>query len=94
MSGIKEVPIANLHNLLNGVVKEAAKEYQEALCKGDVKVIKENEKFFTGDTFNVFTELDGPTLMEDLKNEVIDCDYDMKKLKSLHRRNGVKEESC
>lgn len=46
--------------------------------------IRELEDFFCGDWFMVLTDLDGPALMNELKNECVEYGYDYKKLSKAH----------
>ena len=81
--------------LLNAVVLQAVKDYQEALVEqrnADRKV-KELEKFFTGDYFEPFSKLDGPTLMASVKQQLIEHNFNIKKIEKTRYRSE-KEEAC
>ena len=81
----------NYENLANAVVETAANDYRQALirlkkCMDDVE---ELERFFTGDTIKLYTRLDGTMLMNKLREQVIECHYDMA---SIRKQIGGKEE--
>lgn len=68
--------------LANAVIVQAAEDYRKALVKQkkcNIQV-EELERFFTGETFNNFTNLDGPELMKKLHTEVIENHYDLKSI--------------
>ena len=87
----------NYKDLMNAIVAQAAKDYQTALCDyynyiGDdedkKKMIKREvetlEKFFCGDDIMWLTKLNGVALMNRLKQECIDYNYDIKKIRKSH----------
>lgn len=87
--------------LANAVVKQAADDYTKALCitRGNItypedeqkrnkiqQTIYSCEKFFTGGGINLYTNLDGNTLMQMLQQEARDYNYDYKKLMKSRKR--------
>lgn len=69
--------------LANAVISQAAEDYRKALIKQkkcNIQV-EELERFFTGETFNEFTNLDGTELMKKLHTEVIENDYNFNSIK-------------
>ena len=69
--------------LTNAVITQAAEDYRKALI-GQKKYntqVEELERFFTGEIFNSFTNLDGTELMKKLHAEVIENHYDLKSIK-------------
>ena len=89
------VGIECYENLANAVIKKAVQDYRSALvgqhkAKSDQtkefyeRIIRECERFFTGDLFRVYTKLDGKTLMHLVRDELIECNYDLRKLTKLH----------
>lgn len=77
---------SNYQLLANAIVAQAAKDYQAALCRSQDAgcTVQKLEDFFTGDQIKCLTKVDGPALMARLKQEVIDNDYDLKKIKKSH----------
>lgn len=90
--------VDNYYSFLNAVVKQAADDYRVALIRehdgyketdNDMRV-HNIERFFKSEQFNKFTKLDGRELMEAIKTEVIECNYDMQTIKKSHLlRQGV-----
>lgn len=82
----------NYENLCNMVVQTAAQDYRKALIKLKkcMDEVEELERFFTGDNIKIYTRLDGPTLMNKLKEQVIECHYDMAEI--IKQIGGGKEE--
>lgn len=85
----------NIENLFNAVVEQAADDYRVVLCKTrgrsteelskDLKEeLEELENFFAGD-IRCFTKLDGETLAEAIRKEVIECNYDLNAIRNKHR---------
>ena len=72
--------------LANGIVKQAARDYQQLLCHMSVEgaSIKECQNFFNGDDFRMMTKLDGPTLMHKLEEEAKKYKYDWAAIKKAH----------
>lgn len=61
----------------NAVVEQAAEDYRKALCQ-QKKIedrIKELREFFEGDDICLYTNLDGPTLMHRIEDNVKACNY-------------------
>lgn len=81
--------------LANAVVEQAAYDYRRALVaqhNGDVKKrlkatkeIRELKRFFLGSHIKLYTKLDGRKLMEAIKAEVIEFNYDLKALEDSHK---------
>ena len=92
-----------VENLCNGVVYQAVKDYRNALvdshkhpfdneAQGRVKNL---EQFFKSDLFRFWQpNLDGIKLMESVRDEVIEYNYDLKALNKSHHPNGSEEEAC
>lgn len=77
----------------NAVVKRAADDYTEALCKGWDWMIKECERFFTGPDFNLYTKLNGDWLMEQLRERVKKYNYNFMAIERDKRRwNCIEKE--
>ena len=72
--------------LANGIVKQAARDYQQLLCHMSVEgaSIKECQNFFNGDYIRTLTKLDGPTLMHRLEEEARKYKYDWVAIKKAH----------
>ena len=72
--------------LANGIIKQAARDYQRLLCHKSVEEasIKECQDFFNGDYFRTLTKLDGPTLMYQLESEAEKYKYDWKAIMKAH----------
>ena len=87
--------------LANAIIIQAAKDYQYALCyfrlyesksnkakkKKYSKIISECEEFFNSDDILLYTKISGNTLIELLKKDVIECDYDINKLSKNKKLN-------
>ena len=84
-------------NLANAIVKQAAIDYEMALCgvpytigerEDPVQkcktIISECENFFKSDWFTVLTGIDGDYLIDRLKKEVIEFNRDWKSIKKAH----------
>ena len=73
-------------SLANGIIKQAARDYQKLLCHISVEgaSIKECQNFFNGDYFRMMTKLDGPTLMHQLEAEAREYKYDWEAIKKAH----------
>lgn len=79
--------------LANAVIVKAVEDYRKALIrqkKCNIQV-EELERFFTGETFNDFTNLDGTGLMKKLHTEVIENHYDLKSIKRSQKVIDGKE---
>lgn len=77
--------------IANAVVAQAAKDYRQALVdqhnrpsKKTDKEVAKLERFFTGNTIRLYTKLDGTALMQAIKAEVIEFNYDLKALEESH----------
>lgn len=84
--------------LANAIVEQAVKDYRKALVgqhkaqggpervvkKFDRK-IKELEAWFRGPDYRMFTSIDGEWLMQTVKAEVIEFNYDLKALIESHK---------
>lgn len=90
--------VDNYELLLNAVVKQAADDYRVALIREHIGYKETNpamrvssiERFFKSPEFKCFTKLDGRELMNAIKAELIECDYDMENIrKSRLLRQGV-----
>ena len=79
------------------IVKQACWDYRRALiCLHNSKNEKRSasykhdayriEKFFKSDWCYLLTGLDGDFLIDSIKQEVIDFDYNMKKLRTYHAK--------
>ena len=74
----------------NAVVKRAADDYIEALCTkytqhsrkelDRLKMLADCERFFMGDTIDIYTKLDGAKIMEGIKQMCELHNYDLKKI--------------
>ena len=73
-------------SLANGIIKQAARDYQQLLCHMSVEgpSILECQNFFNGDYFSTLTKLDGPTLMHKLEEEAKKYKYDWVAIKKAH----------
>lgn len=73
-------------SLANGIIKQAARDYQQLLCHMSVEgsSIKECQNFFNGDDFRMMTKLDGPTLMHQLEEEAKKYKYNWSVIKKVH----------
>ena len=73
-------------SLANGIIKQAARDYQKLLCHMSVEgsSIKECQNFFNGDDFRMMTKLDGPTLMHQLEEEAKKYNYNWSVIKKVH----------
>ena len=72
--------------LANGIIKQAARDYQQLLCHMSVEgaSIEECQNFFNGDYFWTLTKLDGPTLMHRLEAEARKYEYDWEAIRKAH----------
>lgn len=73
-------------SLANGIIKQAARDYQKLLCHMSVEgsSIKGCQNFFNGDDFRMMTKLDGPTLMRQLEEEAKKYKYNWSVIKKVH----------
>ncbi len=71
-------------DLANAIIKQAADDYQQALCFGNNKVIKECKQFFNSSYYKTLTSLDGSYLMDLLEKEAMEFNYDWEKIIKNH----------
>ena len=71
-------------DLANAIIKQAADDYQQALCFGNNKVIKECKQFFNSSYYKTLTSLDGSYLMDLLEKEAMEFNYDWEKIVKNH----------
>lgn len=71
--------------LANAVIIQAAKDYEKALVADHIcsteetqRDLKEVERFFKGELISLFTPIDGVVLMNKIKRQVIEFEYDLK----------------
>lgn len=78
--------VSAYQSLANGIIKQAARDYQQLLCHMSVEgsSIKECQNFFNGDDFRMMTKLDGPTLMHQLEEEAKKYKYNWSVIKKVH----------
>ena len=78
-------------NLANAVVTTAAMDYRKALIKlkQAMDEVAELERFFDGEHIKIYTSLDGTSLKDSIKKQVIECHYDMTEIR---KQIGGKEE--
>lgn len=72
--------------LANAVIIQAAKEYREALCKRDDVEAANLERFFAGEHIKLYTKVDGKMLIDKLKQQVEECNYDLNKVREMDRQ--------
>ena len=75
--------------LANAIVAKAAEDYRAALAKPDPQKQAEIESFFTGTWIYMLTKLDGVSLMDAIKKEVLTYGY-RKKTARFARRGRQK----
>lgn len=93
-----------VENLRNGVIMQAVKDYRRALVdnheypfdkstKGEIESL---ERFFKSDDFDFWQpKLNGEELMQAVKDEVIEFNYDLEALYKSHRNDDIEEdEAC
>lgn len=78
--------ISGYEKLGNAVVKRAADDYTEALCKGWKDTIMECERFFKGPLFHLYTKVDGEWLMCELRRRAEEYNYDFEAIERDKRR--------
>lgn len=89
--------VNNYELLANAIVKQAARDYEKALCE-DHNVstnetrssIRELERYFKGKLIKIHTQLDGPELMQKIRDNVKAHNYDLKAIKDA--RSLLKDE--
>ena len=69
--------------LANAIIKQAAIDYMQLLCREKVRCasINERERFFNSEYFMLLTEFDGPSLMNMIKKYAEKNDYDWKNIR-------------
>ena len=86
----------NYEDLRNAIVFQAVRDYQRGLCKlhdnpndgkGHIE-IRECERFFKSDWCAALTKTPGDALMKMAEDQIRECNYDMKKLKSVYNENA------
>ena len=79
-----------LELLTQAIIVQASDDYREALCINDVREIKKIERFFRSNYYKLMTDLPGETLIEMLKKECEEYNYDLKAItESHHTRKSV-----
>ena len=84
--------ISSYQLLANAIVEQAALDYQAALCgiqDGNYS-IEECERFFNGEYIKLLTKVDGPALMNALKQKVKEDNYKLNKPKRPSIADDVK----
>ena len=90
-------PVArNYEDFGNAIVFQAVRDYQRGLCKlhdnqNDRKglyEVKETTNFLKSDWCSALTKTPGEVLIKMAEDQIRDCGYDMKKLKSTYGENG------
>lgn len=77
--------------LANAVVEQAAEDYRRALVDahdgidGADKEVASLERWFAGNIIKLYTRLDGVALMQTIRAEVIEFNYDLKALHESHK---------
>jgi len=71
--------------LANAIVAKAADDYRAALAKRDPEKQAEIESFFTGTWIYMLTKLDGVSLMDAIKKEVLTYGYGKKTARFARR---------
>ena len=62
------------------------------MSNNDKKMLSDCERFFNGNQIIMYTKLDGPTLMKRLYDEAKECNFDVNKLKELHKNENEDDE--
>ena len=98
----KNLSDKGIEMLCNAIVIQAARDYQNTLCRcggdpkrmsnNDKKMLSDCERFFNGNQIIMYTKLDGPTLMKRLYDEAKECNFDVNKLKELHKNENEDDE--
>lgn len=91
------VTMDNYQALGNAIVKQAARDYERCLVwdhkcsthetKSSLRAL---ERFFTGELISIYTKLDGVALMEAIKQQLIEYNYDLEALNEA--RHGFDED--
>lgn len=84
--------VDNYYLLFNAIVEQAADDYREALIREHIGYKETDyamkvgsiERFFKSPEFKTLTKLDGRKLMDAIKAEVIECNYDMEAIRKSH----------
>lgn len=73
-------------NLANAIIVQACRDYEEEYYRDDVEV------FLKGEWFKTITDLDGETILKELKNRVIDKKLEKeekeKRIEKIRRKRG------
>ena len=83
----------NYANLANAVVEQAARDYRRAICHHHNAKTEEGrkryedemnilERWFTGEGIRMYTSLDGTMLMNGIKEQCAEHNYDLVKIRS------------
>lgn len=82
--------VDNYQLIANAVVAQVAEEYRKALIAQHkaTKKVEELEAFFAGKRIKLLTKLDGPELMQAVKDEVVEHNYSLKSIMKSHLPKG------
>lgn len=87
--------VDNYQLLANAIVKQAARDYERALVMDHINstnetrgAIKELERYFTGNLIKLHTKLDGKLIMDMVKADVKEYNYDLVALRRAHSLIG------
>ena len=85
--------------LANAIVKQAARDYERAICMNHKcstretrAAMRECEQYFKGDLIKMHTKLDGPSIMKMVRADCVRYKYDLKKLREVHNMSGAEDE--
>lgn len=91
--------MSNYELLANAIVEQAARDYEKYLVEdhnGSTSKTRANlrevERYFTGEDIKIHTKLDGVTLMNAIRAQVEEFDYDLKALYKARHGSDYKEE--
>ena len=92
--------VQNYQLLGNAIVKQAARDYERCLVENYLNGspltkgrLMEVENYFRGELIKSHTKLDGVRLMNRIKEQVIEYNYDLKALnKARHVNSGYYDE--
>ena len=78
--------VHNVEFLAEAVVERAIEDYMEALVrlKKYQDKVNELERFFTGEDIKLYTDFDGTEMMNAVRQEVKDYQYNITALKKSH----------
>lgn len=71
-------------DLANAIIKQAADDYQKALCYDNMRTIRECKRFFNSSYYKTLTNLDGDYLMQLLEKEAREFNYNWTKIVKAH----------